>query len=58
MEPKRIPQEAVDIYCKTHVFGEAFAREFVRRLVLAGRLKIVSGGLNDNQHASTGQQYF
>ncbi len=36
-----IPRMAVDIYCITHPKGEEHAREVVRRLVLAGRLKIV-----------------
>lgn len=51
-----VTQEDADIFAKNDPFGEDVGKEFVRRLVRAGRLVIVSGGLNDNQRCETAGQ--
>ena len=50
---RTIPRWAVDIYCITHPKGEEYANEKVWRLVLAGRLNIVSGELNATSNSLT-----
>lgn len=49
-----VTQEDIDVFVKNEPFGEELGRKFVRRLELAGRLKIVvSGELNANQQITT-----
>ena len=57
MNKKQYSREDLEIFAKNDPINEIVGREFVRRLVRDGHLKIKpSGGLNDNQRCETAGQ--